>query len=67
MNIIHGCFFLHLIRVQMITTIPLYLETVKILYQLKLNLAYIENIPFVDAYIMLSRRIIYFQFEIGVL
>ena len=48
-------------------TIVLYLGMVKILYQFKLNIAYIENIQFVDAYIMLSTRIIYFQYEIGVL
>ena len=34
------------------------------LYQFKLNIDYIENITFVDAYIMLSRSVIYFQYEI---
>ena len=40
---------------------------VNIMQKFKLNKEYIENIQFVDAYIMLSRRIIYFQYEIGML
>ena len=61
-----GCFF-HLMRLQMITTMPFQLVMSKILQQFKLNISYIDNIKFVDAYIMLSRSIIYFQYEIVVL
>ena len=40
---------------------------VNILQRFKLNIAYIESIIFVNAYIMLLTRMIYFQYEIGVL
>ena len=54
-------FLLYFMGLQMIIKIPFYLGTVNILYQFKLNLAYIEKIKFVYAYIMLSRRMIFFN------
>ena len=48
----------------MIMTIPIYPGMVNILHQFILNKAYNENIKFVDDYIMLSRRMIHFQYEI---
>ena len=58
---------LNFLRLQMIMIIPSHLGMVILVYQFKLNVAYIKNIKFVDAYIMLSKKIIYFQYEIGVL
>ena len=51
--------------IQIIITMTLYLGMVNILQQSNINIACIENIQFVDAHIILSRRIIYFQYKIG--
>ena len=39
----------------------------KYMQQFKLNISHIKNIQFVDAYIILSISIIWYQYEIGVL
>ena len=44
-----------------------HLGMVNTVYQFKLNISYIENKQFLGAYIMLSIRTIYFEYEIGVL
>ena len=48
-------------------TMSIYPGMVNRFYQFKSNIAYIENMQVLDAYIMLSRRIIHFKYEIWVL
>ena len=43
----------HFMELKMITKMPFYLGMVNTLYKFMLNIAYIENIRFVDAYTML--------------